>query len=109
MDTQTVLIVVALSCLALIFGLVLFFRGQDTRRRTRRRTRSVAATISKIEVEASAMSSWWTVTAEWSDPQTGQTFTFRSSHLHFPPKHRLGEQITVHFDATMPEHSRMEL
>ena len=105
MDTRTMLIVAAISGLVLIVIFVLFFKSQAKRRLNSR----VDATITIVQVEASSVSSWWTVTAAWSDPLTGQLFTFRSPHIRFPPKHQVGEHIAVNFDATRPKHYRMEL
>src|SRR5215469_2461674 len=109
MDTQLMLLVVFIAGLilltVLVVGLVVSLRRQARRRRTRR----VKATITHIQVEASSFSSWWTLTVEWTDPQSGQHYHFRSPHIKFPPKHRVGEQITVNFDATRPKHYRMEL
>ena len=104
MDTRTLIIVIAIAALPLTAGLTIAFRHQV---RTRIDTR-VEATITHIQVEASSMSSWWIVTAEWRDPNTGQVFTFRSRHINFPPHHRIGEQIIVVFDINEPKHYRME-
>jgi hypothetical protein len=109
MGTQTVLIVAAISGFIVIISLVIFLRSQATRRLNRRLNRSVDATITEIRVEASSFSSWWTVTAEWPDPQTGLTLIFRSPHIRFPPKHHVGEHIPVNYEATHPNHYRMEL
>lgn len=106
MDTQTFLIVIAMSALILIAGLIIAFRSQVQRRRIDRR---VEATITQIQVEAGTVSSWWLVTAQWLDPQTGGILTFRSRRLKFPPHHRIGERIVVNFDANEPKHYRMEL
>lgn len=81
------------------------FRRQAQRRIDKR----VEATITQIKVEASTMSSWWIVTAEWSDPDTGRVLTFRSHRIKFPPHHRIGERIIVNFDANEPKYYRMEL
>lgn len=105
MDTRTLLIVIAISVLVLIAGLLIAFRRQA---RTSIDTRA-KATITQIQVEVSSLSSWWVVTAEWSDPESSRVLTFRSRHLNFPPHHRVGEQIIVNFDAHEPKHYRMEL
>jgi hypothetical protein len=104
-NTQTVLIIASISGLIVIIGLVKFFKNQATKKLNRR----VDAIITEIRVEASSISSWWTITAVWSDPQTGQTLTFRSSHIRYPPKQHVGEHITVNYEATNPKHCRMEL
>ncbi len=105
MDTQTLLILLAISALVLIAGLVIAFKSQVRRGLDRR----VEATITQIQVEAGAVSSWWIVTAEWLDPQTGRIRTFRSRRINFPPHHHIGEHIVVNFDANEPKHYRMEL
>jgi hypothetical protein len=109
MDTQLMLLVVFLAGLILLTGLVVGLIVSLRRSARSRRTRRVEATITHIQVEASSFSSWWTITAEWTDPQIGQHYSFRSPHIKFPPRQHVGEQITVTFDATKPKHSRMEL
>ncbi len=105
MDTQTLLILLAISVLVLIVGLVIAFKSQGRRGLDRR----AEATITQIQVEAGTVSSWWIVTADWLDPQSGRILTFRSRRLKLPPKHRIGERIAVNFDANEPKHYRMEL
>jgi hypothetical protein len=104
-DTRTLLIVIAISALVLIAGPMIAF-GHQARTSIDKR---VEATITHIQVEASALSSWWMVIAEWSDPDTGRVLTFRSHRINFPPHHRIGEQIIVNFNANEPKHSRLEL
>lgn len=105
MDIQTMLILIAISTLVLVAGLIIAFESQGQRRLDRR----AEATITQIQVEAGAVSSWWIVTAEWLDPVTGRILTFRSRRLKFPPHHQIGEHIVVYFDANEPKHYRMEL
>jgi hypothetical protein len=105
MDTLTVLIVVSVSTLVIIVLLVLLTRNRGTRQFDR----SVVATITQIKVEASATSNWWVVIAQWSDSQRGQILVFRSPHLKFSPKHRVGEGIKVKLNASRPKHYHMEL
>ena len=105
MDIQTLLILIAISTLVLVAGLVIAFESQGQRSLDRR----AEATITQIQVGAGTMSSWWRVTAEWLDPQTGRILTFRSRRLNFPPHHHIGEHIVVNFDANEPKHYRMEL
>ncbi len=109
MDTQLMLLVASIAGLILLTGLVVGLVVSLRRQARRRLNRRVEATITHIEVEASSISSWWMVTAEWSDPQTGQILTFDSPHIGFRPNHHVGEQITVNFNATKPKHYRMEL
>jgi hypothetical protein len=105
MDTHTLLIVIAVSALVLIAIFILAFKSQGPRRIDR----SVEATITQIQVESGTVSSWWIVTAQWLDPQTGSILTFRSRRLKFPPHQQIGERIAVHFETNEPKHYRMEL
>jgi hypothetical protein len=105
MDTRTVLIVVSVFSLVIVVCLVLLIRI----RAARPLNKSVDATVTQIKVEASSMSNWWVIIAQWSDPWSGQTLIFRSEHLRFPPKHHIGERITVKFDAARPRRYHMEL
>ena len=105
MNTQTMLIIATPVGFVLIITFVLIV----SRRRKASLNRRVNATITNILVEASNASSWWRITAEWSDLQTGQKFIFRSPHINFPPKQRVGELIAVKFDDSSPKRSHMEL
>ena len=95
--------IAAIILLSLVAGLI------DSLRRPVRGRREVEATITNIQVEASFIRSWWTITAEWTDPQTGQHYYFRSPRLHSHPHHRVGEQIAVNFHTTKPKDYHMEL
>lgn len=105
MDTQTMLILIAIFAFVAIVGFVIALRSQVRRSLDRR----AEATITQIQVEAGTVSSWWIVTAEWLDPQTGRMLTFHSRRLKFPPHHQIGERIVVYFEANEPKHYRMEL
>jgi len=105
LDRQTMLIIASCVGLICLVGLVIFIRS----RVPRRLNRNVSATITDVRVEASSVSSWWTLEAVWSDTQTGQTLTFRSPHLQYPPKRHIGEHVSVNFDAKEPKHYHMEL
>jgi hypothetical protein len=105
MDIRTILIVALVLTLMFSIGITVLHR----RRRTGRLSRRIVATITQIQVEAGGLSSWWVVTAQWLDVHTGQTITFRSRHLTFPPRKHIGEGITVDFDPNNPTHYRMEL
>jgi len=109
MDTQIMLIVASIAGLILLIGLVTGLVVSLRRRARGRLNRRVDATITHIQVEASSLSSWWTITAEWTDPQTGQHYHFRSPHIHYSPQYRVGEQIAVNFNATKPKYHHMEL
>lgn len=102
---RTLLIIASIAGLVLLIDFVLFSRH----RASRSCNRSVDATITKIQGAAGSISSWWRVTAKWTDPQTERTLTFRSPHLSFLPTHHVGEQIAVNFDTTQPKHAHMEL
>ena len=103
MDLRTMLIATLVFLLICIIGLVIFFRNQ------RKLSRSIVATVTKIEVEATSLSSGWVVTAQWLDIQTGQTITFRSHRLQFPPRLPIGGPVTVDVDPGNPTHYHMEL
>ena len=104
MDMRTMLIVTLVFVLICIIGLVIFFR-----RNRRMLSMSIVATIIKIEVEATSLSSGWVVTAQWLDIQTGQTITFRSHRLQLSPRLPIGGPVTVDIDPGKPTHYHMEL
>ena len=104
MDIRTVLIVTPVVAFICIIGLVIFFR-----RNRRRLSTSIVATVIKIEVEATSLSSGWVVTAQWLDKQTGKIITFRSHRLQFPPRLPIGGPVTVDVDPGNPTHYHMEL
>ena len=103
MDTRTMLIVTLVFALICIIGLVIFFRNRS------KLSRSIVATIIKIEVEATSLSSGWVVTAQWSDKQAGQTIMFRSHRLQFPPHLPIGGPVKVDIDPRNPTHYHMDL
>ena len=104
MDLRTMLIATLVFALICIFGLVIFFR-----RNRDRLSRNISATVTKIEVEATSLSSGWVVTAQWSDRQTDQTITFRSHRLQFPPRLPIGGSVNVNIDPRNPTHYHMDL
>ena len=104
MDMRTLLIVTPVVAFICIVGLVIFFR-----RSRRRLSTSIVATVIKIEVEATSLSSGWVVTAQWLDKQTGKIITFRSHRLQFPPRLPIGGPVTVDVDPRNPTHYHMEL
>ena len=82
----------------------------NARRRNRRRDEQrVFAVVIQVQLESTTWSSGWCILAAWSDGQTGQTYTFRSPLLPFPPKQRVGDAIPVVFEANDPRHFHMEL
>src|SRR5260370_11591882 len=107
MDRQIIILVVAFVLILIIFiiGLATLFR----RRKTSRLSKHVVATITQIHVEAGDLSSWWVVTAQWLDTQTGQIITFRSSHLKFRPNKHIGESETGDFYLINPTRHRTSL
>jgi hypothetical protein len=104
MDIRTTLIVTLVSAFICILGLVVFLR-----RNRRKLSKRIVATIIKIEVEATSLSSGWVVTAQWLDEQTDKTITFRSHRLQFPPRLPIGGPVTVDVDPKNPTHFRMDL
>jgi len=105
MDTRTMLTILLASTFVIIVGLFILFRSRERPHFDR----AVDATISQIKVEASIMSSWWVIIAQWTDPRSGQTFTFRSPRLKHPPKQHVGERVTVEFDTNRPKRYHMDL
>ena len=103
MDMRTVLIAILVFVLIGIFGLVIFSR------KSRKLSISIVATVTKIEVEATSLSSGWVVTAQWSDKQSGQTMMFRSHRLQFPPHLPVGGPVNVNIDPRNPTHYHMDL
>ena len=103
MEMRTILIATLVIAFICIIGLVMYFRNH------RKLSRSIIATVTKIEVEATSLSSGWVVTAQWSDIQTGQTITFRSHRLQFPPHLPIGGSVNVNIDPQNPTHYHMDL
>jgi hypothetical protein len=103
MDTRTILIAALVFALICVIGFVIFSRNR------RKFSSSVVATVTKIEVEATSVSSGWVVTAQWSDQLTGRTFMFRSHRLQFSPRLPIGGPVTVDIDPRNPTHYHMEL
>lgn len=103
MDIRTMLIATLVFVLICVIGLVIFTRNH------RKLSSSINATVTKVEVEATSLSSGWVVTAQWSDQQRGQTFLFRSHRLQFPPHLSIGGSVKVDIDPRNPTHYRMDL
>ena len=103
MDTRTLLIILLVAFIVIIGGLLLITRGGERRHFDT----NVVATISQIKVEASSISSWWVVIAQWRDPRSGQILIFRSHRLKDVPKQRVGDPIAVEFDPRQPKRHRM--
>ena len=103
MEMRTILIATLVIAFICIIGLVIFYRNQ------RKLSRSIVATVTKIEVEATSLSSGWVVTAQWLDQQTGQTIFFRSRRLQFPPHLPIGGPVNVNIDPRNPTHYHMDL
>jgi hypothetical protein len=79
------------------------------RRNRSRHERQVIATVIQVQVESNAWTRGWCILAAWTDPQTGQIYTFRSPLLRYPPRQRAGDPIPVVFDTNDPRHFHMEL
>ena len=103
MDMRTILIATLVFVLIGILGFVIFGRNR------RKLSSSIFATVTKIEVEATSLSSGWVVTAQWSDQQKGQTIFFRSHRLQFPPHLLIGGSVKVDIDPRNPTHYHMDL
>jgi len=69
----------------------------------------VYATVMEVKRETTLWTSGWSITASWSDTQTGQTYAFRSPLIKSPPSYRAGDVISVIFDPNHPLRFRMEL
>ena len=103
MDMTTILIATLVFVLICLIGLVTYTRSR------RKFSSSITATVTKIEVEATSLSSGWVVTAQWSDQQNGQTLLFRSHRLQFPPHLSIGGTVKVDIDPRNPTHYHMDL
>jgi hypothetical protein len=103
MDIRTMLIATLVFVAICIIGVFISSRNR------RKLNRRIVATVTKIEVEATSVSSGWVVTAQWLDQQVGQTFMFRSHRLQFPPRLPIGGPVNVDIDPRNPTHYRMDL
>jgi len=103
MDIRTMLIATLVLILICILGLIIYSRRQP------KLSSSVVATVTKVEVEATSLSSGWVVTAQWLDQRSGQNMIFRSHRLQFPPRLATGEQVKVDIDPTNPGHYHMNI
>jgi hypothetical protein len=111
MDAQTLLIafIVLLVLLFISPFIWLPLRALRRRRRERRLSTQISATITRIVAESGTFGSWWRVTASAMDRQTGQLLTFRSLRLSFRPSQHVGDTIMVRYNADNPAHYLMEL
>lgn len=82
-----------------------------TRRRNTKggHEQQVYATVLAVKCETTLWASGWSITASWSDTQTGQTYTFRSPLIKSPPNYRAGDVISVIFDPNNPLRFSIEL
>ena len=103
MDTRTILISTLVFVLICISALLIYSRRQP------KLSSSVVATVTKIEVEATSLSSGWVVTAQWLDKRSGQNIIFRSHRLQFPPRLPIGGPVKVDIDPGNPTHYHMDL
>lgn len=103
MDMRTILITILVFVLICILAVILISR------KNRKLSSSIVARVTKIEVEATSLSSGWVVTAQWTDQQSGQTKMFRSHRLQFPPRLPIGGPVKVDIDPRNPTHYHMDL
>jgi Protein of unknown function (DUF3592) len=103
MDMRTMLVATLVFVLICIIGFVLFSRNR------RKYSSSIVATVTKVEVEATSLSSGWVVTAQWLDQQSGQKRLFRSHRLQLPPRLPIGGPVKVDIDPRNPTHYHMDL
>ena len=103
MDVRTMLIAMLVFVFICVTGFLIFSRNH------RKLSSSINATVTKVEVEATSLSSGWVVTAQWSDLQRGQTYLFRSHRLQFPPHLSIGGSVKVDIDPSNPAHYHMDL
>jgi hypothetical protein len=78
------------------------------RRPIRKGEKTILATVTSIQLEATAWRSQWSITAVWQDTTTGQTYTFRSRGK-YRPRQQVGDTVTVICNPNHPKHFRMEL
>jgi hypothetical protein len=103
MDIRTILIAALVFVLICILGWIIYSRRQP------KLSSSVVATVTKVEVEATSLSSGWVVTAQWLDQHSGQNVLFRSHRMQFPPRLPVGGQVKVDIDPANPGHYHMNL
>ncbi len=103
MDIRTILIATLVFILICILGLIIYSRRQP------KLSSSIVATVTKVEVEATSLSSGWVVTAQWLDQRSGQNVLFRSHRLQFPPHLPVGGQVKIDIDRGNLSHYHMNL
>jgi hypothetical protein len=114
-----ILILSALMVLAAICLAILFVRRRKADIRTlRKRGRRLIAIVTNVEQECEERGNpevpridyAYYIEAEWTDPQTGQTYRFRSDRLASSPKeYSPGAFVHVLVDAKHPARYVMEL
>lgn len=107
--SELLLILFVIACvvgMVLQLGIIIVTRRRSTKGGYEQQ---VSATVMVVKRESTLWASGWSVTASWSDPQTGQTYVFRSPLIKFPPSYRPGDVISVIFDPNNPVRFRMEL
>lgn len=88
--------------------LLLLFVIGSIRRPIRKGEKSILATLTRIELEATAWRSHWCITAVWQDATTGQAHTFRS-RSKYRPRQQVGDTVTVICNPNHPKRFRMEI
>ena len=95
-----------LFCIILIGSLLIPYLSVIIykRRKTRRYSKQVVATVKQIQVWLDG----WYVTAVWTDMVTNRSYTFRSQCIEFGLKQRVGDCVLVHVDPNNPERYAMQ-
>jgi hypothetical protein len=88
--------------------LLLLFVIGSIRWPIRKGEKTILATVTSIQLEATAWRSHWRITAVWQDTTTGQTYTFRGRGK-YRPKQQVGDTVTVICNPNQPKRFRMEL
>jgi hypothetical protein len=88
--------------------LLLLFVIGSIRRPIGKGEKNILATVTRVELEASAWRSHWRITAVWQDTTTGQAYTFHGRGK-YRPRQQVGDTVTVICNPNHPNRFRMEL
>ena len=104
--------VLAFGTVALILGLVVYHAQKSDW--VAHRGRRIIATITSIKRESGRSHLGWKhdnyyVTAKWTSPQTGKTYTFLTWSLDERPPYKTGNLIPVLIDPHNPKQYVMEV